>query len=298
GTGDIMATGIRSLTTVTATSPYAGLDTVQTALGDALVDVGQENRTVTINGNSTKYRYTVNNKVSSTTTNTGNTFIEYLASYFGIGSVTYAGDSLNSSGRLPSSGAYSYGEFGAMVSGAAGTKDARGCTKAAGTATAYCAYNLQAQIDLFLSQGSPASTDLFVISIGTGDIMATGIRSLTTVTATSPYAGLDTVQTALGTDHHGRHQRANANRSQCLGGSGQAIDRCGGQICADHWAAQHGAQPMGGRNCSHHGQFQFFQLVGLLELRQLSRIYLHGRRGLGATAGHVWLHHEQPSFVR
>ena len=167
------------------------------AFGDALVDVGQAGRTVTINGNVTPYRYTVNNVVTGTTKNTSTTFIEFLASYFGFGSVTYAGDSL-SAGRLPSTGAYSYGEFGALVSGAAGTKDARGCTKVAGTATAYCAYNLQAQIDLFLAQGSPSSTDLFVISIGTGDIMATGIRSLTSVTATSPYAGLDTVQTALG----------------------------------------------------------------------------------------------------
>jgi hypothetical protein len=39
---------------------------------------------------------------------------------------------------------------------------------------------------------------MFVISIGTGDIMATGIRSLTSVTSTSPYAGLSTVQTDLG----------------------------------------------------------------------------------------------------
>ena len=167
------------------------------AFGDALVDVGQAGRTVTINGNVTPYRYTVNNVVTGTTKNTSTTFIEFLASYFGFGSVTYAGDSL-SAGRLPSTGAYSYGEFGALVSGAAGTKDARGCTKVAGTATAYCAYNLQAQIDLFLAQGSPSSTDLFVISIGTGDIMATGIRSLTSVTASSPYAGLNTVQAALG----------------------------------------------------------------------------------------------------
>ena len=167
------------------------------AFGDALVDVGQAGRTVTINGNVTPYRYTVNNVVTGTTKNTSTTFIEFLASYFGIGSVTYAGDSLSAAGRLPSTGAYSYGEFGALVLGAAGTNDARGCTKVAGTATAYCAYNLQAQIDLFLAQGSPSSTDLFVISIGTGDIMATGIRSLTSVTSTSPYAGLDTVQTAL-----------------------------------------------------------------------------------------------------
>jgi hypothetical protein len=166
------------------------------AFGDALVDVGQTGRTVTINGNVTPYRYTVNNVVTGTTTNTSNTFIDFLASYFGFGSVTYAGDSL-SAGRLPSTGAYSYGEFGALVSGAAGTKDARGCIKVASTATAYCAYNLQAQIDLFLAQGSPSSSDLFVISIGTGDIMATGIRSLTSVTTTSPYAGLDAVQTAL-----------------------------------------------------------------------------------------------------
>ena len=167
------------------------------AFGDALVDVGQAGRTVTINGNVTPYRYTVNNVVTGTTKNTSTTFIEFLASYFGIGSVTYAGDSLSAAGRLPSTGAYSYGEFGALVSGAAGTNDARGCTKVAGTATAYCAYNLQAQIDLFLAQGSPSSTDLFVISMGTGDIMATGIRSLASVTSTSPYAGLDTVQTAL-----------------------------------------------------------------------------------------------------
>ena len=167
------------------------------AFGDALVDVGQAGRTVTINGNVTPYRYTVNNVVTGTTKNTSTTFIEFLASYFGIGSVTYAGDSLSAAGRLPSTGAYSYGEFGALVLGAAGTNDARGCTKVAGTATAYCAYNLQAQIDLFLAQGSPSSTDLFVISIGTGDIMATGIRSLASVTSTSPYAGLDTVQTAL-----------------------------------------------------------------------------------------------------
>jgi len=117
--------------------------------------VGQTGRTVTINGNVTPYRYTVNNVVTGTTKNTSNTFIDFLASYFGFGSVTYAGDSL-SAGRLPGTGAYSYGEFGALVSGAAGTNDARGCTKVAGTATAYCAYNLQTQIDLFLAQGSPS----------------------------------------------------------------------------------------------------------------------------------------------
>jgi phospholipase/lecithinase/hemolysin len=129
-------------------------------------------------------------------------------------------DNLSAAGRLPSTGAYSYGEFGALVSGAAafgtGTTeptdgtvqvaDARGCQKvAANKATragaaadnAYCAYNLQAQIDLFLAQGAPTSNDLFVVSIGTGDIMATGIRGMT-VDATTPYAGLDAVQTALG----------------------------------------------------------------------------------------------------
>ena len=177
------------------------------AFGDALVDVGQVGRTVTINGNSTQYRYTVNNVVTGTTTNTSNTFIDFLSNYFGFGPVAYALDNLTA-GRLPSTGAFSYGEFGALVSGAAGTKDARGCTKVVSTLTertngtaaanAYCAYNLQAQIDLFLAQGSPASTDLYVISIGTGDIMATGIRSLTAATATSPYAGLSTVQTDLG----------------------------------------------------------------------------------------------------
>ena len=40
------------------------------AFGDALVDVGQVGRTVTINGNSTQYRYTVNNVVTGTTKNT------------------------------------------------------------------------------------------------------------------------------------------------------------------------------------------------------------------------------------
>ena len=166
------------------------------AFGDALVDVRQSGR-VDANNNNTAYRFTVNqDRVGTTTANTGNTFIEAVASYFGFGTVSYALDNLTA-GRLPSTGAYSYGEFGALVSGAAGTNDARGCTKVAGTATAYCAYNLQAPIDLFLAQGSPPSTDLFVISIGTGDIMATGIRSLASVTSTSPYAGLDTVQTAL-----------------------------------------------------------------------------------------------------
>jgi len=161
----------------------------------------------------------VNQVETATAFNVGTTLIEGIASYFGLGTVSYALDNLTA-GRLPSTGAYSYGEFGALVSGAAafgaGTSeptdgtlqvaDARGCQKVAAskatragaaTANAYCAYNLQAQIDLFLAQGSPSSTDLFVISIGTGDIMATGIRSLTSVTSTSPYAGLDTVQTAL-----------------------------------------------------------------------------------------------------
>ena len=98
---------------------------------------------------------------------------------------------------LPSTGAYSYGEFGALVSGAAGTKDARGCIKdtvSTTTTTAYCAYNLQAQIDLFLAKATPTSNDLFVISIGTGDIMATGIQG----TTTTPYVGFDTLQTLLG----------------------------------------------------------------------------------------------------
>jgi hypothetical protein len=98
---------------------------------------------------------------------------------------------------LPSTGAYSYGEFGALVSGAAGTKDARGCIKdtaSTTTTTADCAYNLQAQIDLFLAKATPTSNDLFVISIGTGDIMATGIQG----TTTTPYVGFDTLQTSLG----------------------------------------------------------------------------------------------------
>jgi hypothetical protein len=192
------------------------------AFGDALVDVGQTGRTVTVNNSSGtpityKYRYTVN---TGTTTNTSTTFIEFLASYFGFGSVSYAGDSV---GRLPSTGAYSYGEFGALVSGAAGTTDARGCTKVVSTlnerttgtalANAYCAYNLQAQIDLFLAQGSPTSTDLFVISIGTGDIMATGIRNLT-IDATTPatvLAGLAAVQTDLATAGVSTTMQAAAN---------------------------------------------------------------------------------------
>jgi phospholipase/lecithinase/hemolysin len=61
-------------------------------------------------------------------------------------------------------------------------------------ANAYCAYNLQAQIDLFLAQGAPTSNDLFVISIGTGDIMATGIQG----TTTTPYVGFDDLRTLLG----------------------------------------------------------------------------------------------------
>jgi len=164
------------------------------AFGDALVDVGQTGR-VDANNANTKYRFTVN-QAAAGGANTSSTFIEAIAGNFGLGAVTYALDALVSS-RLPSTGAYSYGEFGAMVSGAAGTKDARGCIKVAATATAYCAYNLQAQIDLFLSHGAPTANDLFVISIGTGDIMANGIRGMS-ITSTTPYAGLDDVQTALG----------------------------------------------------------------------------------------------------
>ena len=188
------------------------------AFGDALVDVGQTGR-VDANNNNTAYRFTVNqDRVGTTLANTGTTFIEAVASYFGLGSVSYALDNLTA-GRLPSTGAYSYGEFGALVSGAAsfgtGTSeptdgtlqvaDARGCPKVAASkatragaaaANAYCAYNLQAQIDLFLAQGAPSSNDLFVISIGTGDIMATGIRGLT-INAAGVVAGLDDVQTGL-----------------------------------------------------------------------------------------------------
>ena len=187
------------------------------AFGDALVDVGQTGR-VDANNAGTKYRFTVNQVETATAFNVGTTFVEAVASYFGIGTVTYALDSLTA-GRLPSTGAYSYGEFGALVSGAAafgaGTSepadgtlqvsDARGCQKVAANkatrtagavANAYCAYNLQAQIDLFLAQGTPSSKDLFVISIGTGDIMATGIRGLT-INAAGLTAGLDDVQTGL-----------------------------------------------------------------------------------------------------
>jgi hypothetical protein len=187
------------------------------AFGDALVDVGQTGR-VDANNAGTKYRFTVNQVETATAFNVGTTFIEAIASNFGFGSVSYALDNLTA-GRLPSSGAYSYGEFGALVSGAAafgaGTSeptdgtlqvsDARGCQKVASSkatrtagaaANAYCAYNLQAQIDLFLAQGTPSSNDLFVISIGTGDIMATGIRGLT-INAAGLTAGLDDVQTGL-----------------------------------------------------------------------------------------------------
>jgi hypothetical protein len=185
------------------------------AFGDALVDVGQTGR-VDANNAGTKYRFTVNQVETATAFNTGTTFIEAVASNFGFGSVSYALDNLTA-GRLPSSGAYSYGEFGALVSGAAafgagaseptdGTlqvSDARGCQKVAASkatrtagaaANAYCAYNLQAQIDLFLAQGTPSSNDLFVISIGTGDIMATGIQG----TTTTPYDGFDDLRTLLG----------------------------------------------------------------------------------------------------
>jgi len=165
------------------------------AFGDALVDVGQSGRTVTVKNSSGTdvtfpYRFTIN---TGTTTNTSSTFIESLAGYFGFGSVIYP----TTTTALPSTGAYSYGEFGALVSGAAGTKDARGCIKdtaSTTTTTAYCAYNLQAQIDLFLAKATPTSNDLFVISIGTGDIMATGIQG----TTTTPYVGFDTLQTLLG----------------------------------------------------------------------------------------------------
>jgi phospholipase/lecithinase/hemolysin len=165
------------------------------AFGDALVDVGQTGR-VDANNAGTKYRFTVNQVETATAFNVGTTFIEAVSSYFGFGTVSYALNNLTAAGRLPSTGAYSYGEFGALVSGAAGTNDARGCIKVAGTPTAYCAYNLQAQIDLFLAQGAPSSNDLFVISIGTGDIMATGIRGLT-INAAGVVAGLDDVQTGL-----------------------------------------------------------------------------------------------------
>jgi len=154
----------------------------------------------------------------ATAFNIGTTFIEAIARFFGFGTVSYALDSLTA-GRLPSVGAYSYGEFGALVSGAAnfgagiseptdGTlqvADARGCqkvaaskaTRTAGAAVnAYCAYSLQAQIDLFLAQGAPSSNDLFVISIGTGDIMATGIRNLA-INDAGVTAGLDDVKTLL-----------------------------------------------------------------------------------------------------
>ena len=163
------------------------------AFGDALVDVGQTGRTVTVKNSSGTditfpYRYTIN---TGAATNTSSTFIESLASYFGFASVTYP----TTTTALPSTGAYSYGEFGALVSGAAGTKDARGCIKdTASATTAYCAYNLQAQIDLFLAKGTPTSNDLFVISIGTGDIMATGIQG----TTTTPYEGFDDLRTLLG----------------------------------------------------------------------------------------------------
>ena len=165
------------------------------AFGDGLLDVGQAGRTVTVKNSSGTdvtfpYRFTIN---TGTTTNTSSTFIESLAGYFGFGSVIYP----TTTTALPSTGAYSYGEFGALVSGAAGTKDARGCIKdtaSTTTTTAYCAYNLQAQIDLFLAKATPTSNDLFVISIGTGDIMATGIQG----TTTTPYVGFDTLQTSLG----------------------------------------------------------------------------------------------------
>ena len=163
------------------------------AFGDALVDVGQTGRTVTVKDSTGTditfpYRFTIN---TGTATNTSSTFIESLASYFGFASVTYP----TTTTALPSTGAYSYGEFGALVSGAAGTKDARGCIKdTASATTAYCAYNLQAQIDLFLAKGTPKSDDLFVISIGTGDIMATGIQG----TTATPYDGFDDLRTLLG----------------------------------------------------------------------------------------------------
>ena len=165
------------------------------AFGDGLLDVGQSGRTVTDKNSSGTdvtfpYRFTIN---TGAATNTSSTFIESLAGYFGFGSVIYP----TTTTALPSTGAYSYGEFGALVSGAAGTKDARGCIKdtaSTTTTTAYCAYNLQAQIDLFLAKATPTSNDLFVISIGTGDIMATGIQG----TTTTPYVGFDTLQTSLG----------------------------------------------------------------------------------------------------
>ena len=201
------------------------------AFGDALVDVGQTGR-VDANNAGTKYRFTVNQVETATAFNVGTTFIEAIASNFGFGSVSYALDNLTA-GRLPSSGAYSYGEFGALVSGAAafgaGTSeptdgtlqvsDARGCQKVAASkatrtagaaANAYCAYNLQAQIDLFLAQGAPSSNDLFVISIGTGDIMATGIRNLT-INAAGVVAGLDDVQTGLVTAGVSTSMQAAAN---------------------------------------------------------------------------------------
>jgi hypothetical protein len=113
------------------------------AFGDALVDVGQTGR-VDANNGGVKYRFTVNQDNATALPNTGTTLMEAVASYFGFGTVSYALDNLTA-GRLPSSGAYSYGEFGALVSGAAafgaGTSeptdgtaqiaDARGCQKVA-----------------------------------------------------------------------------------------------------------------------------------------------------------------------
>ena len=153
------------------------------AFGDGLVDVGQTGRVDSVNNSGIKYRFTVNQVETSTTFNIGTTFIEVVASYFGFGSVSSA---LNTVGNLPGSGAYSYGEYGAMVLGDLGVgADSRGCVKDATTAKKYCANSLKAQIDLFFTQGSPSSNDLFVISIGTGDIMSNG----------SAAAGLSKAQT-------------------------------------------------------------------------------------------------------
>ena len=142
------------------------------AFGDALVDVGQTGR-VDANNAGTKYRFTVNQVETATAFNTGTVFIEAVATYFGLGTVSSALDIV---GNLPSSGAYSYGEYGAMVLGDLGVgADSRGCVKDTNNVDKkYCANSLKAQIDSFFAKGAPSSNDLFVISIGTGDIMFNG----------------------------------------------------------------------------------------------------------------------------
>ena len=154
------------------------------AFGDAFVDVSATRFTVNDETHAYPFTPTFNNAFTpaSAADNTQLTVIERIVSYYGFGTVT---PEIASTG-LPATGAFSYGQGNALVTGAGPALPINSA-----------ANSIQAQITLFTNSNSFTATDLVILSGGTADVLSNELtgNSAAVVTAAQQFAGL--VQTLI-----------------------------------------------------------------------------------------------------